>query len=380
MAAVALSGKVAPRDIPGRHVLRLTKNRELPLNRRSNHALLLSEEGQATTQIEKFPFVFASGPAPSPAILLPPALQYLAEGDIIRFIPSRGAVRIVYRKKSRHNVLFVTERCNSRCLMCSQPPRDIDDGYLINEIFEAIPLMAPETSQLCITGGEPTLCFSGLLQIIRSVKDHLPNSSLHMLSNGRLFRHRDYAEAVAALRHPDFVIGIPLYSDQPSGHDYVVQSKGAFDQTIFGLLNLARYGLRVEIRFVIHRETLPRMVATAKFIARNLPFASHVALMGLEPTGFAKTNLEALWVDPWEFRNELSEAVLILQQAKIRVSVYNLQLCVLPKTIWPVAKRSISDWKNIYLAGCDGCSVKSDCAGFFSSNQFAQSTHIQPLI
>jgi len=264
--------------------------------------------------------------------------------------------------------------------MCSQPPRDIDDGYLIEEILQAIPLMATKTSQLCITGGEPTLYFSGLLQIIRSVKERLPKTSLHMLSNGRLFSHMEYARAITSLDHPDFVIGIPLYSDQPSRHDYVVQSKGAFDETILGLLNLARYGQRMEIRFVIHRETLPCMVATAKFIARNLPFASHVALMGLEPTGFARTNLEALWVDPWDYQQELEEAVTILRQAQLRVSVYNHQLCILPQSVWPVAVQSISDWKNVYLECCNLCSLKNRCSGFFSSNDRAHSLHISPIV
>jgi organic radical activating enzyme len=81
---------------------------------------------------------------------------------------------------------------------------------LADEILQAIPLMTPETSQLCITGGEPTLYFSNLLRIIRSVKENLPRTSLHMLSNGRLFRRLEYAKAIASLDHPDFVIGIPL--------------------------------------------------------------------------------------------------------------------------------------------------------------------------
>jgi His-Xaa-Ser system radical SAM maturase HxsC len=379
MAAIALSGRVDRSDIPGRHVLRLTRRSNLPVHERKHYALLVSGQMPSAEELRGFPFVFGSGQMSFPAITLPSTLEYLAEGDIIRFVPSQGNLRVVYRKVSRHNVLFITERCNSRCLMCSQPPRDINDGYLADEILQAIPLMAPETPQLCITGGEPTLYFSSLLRIIRGVKENLPRTSLHMLSNGRLFRHLEYAKAIASLDHPDFVIGIPLYSNQPSGHDYIVQSKGAFDETLFGLLNLARYGQKIEIRFVIHRETVPRMVATAKFIARNLPFASNVALMGLEPIGFAKSNLEALWIDPWDYRQELEEAVQILQQAQLRVSVYNHQLCVLPKSIWTVAMQSISDWKNIYLDCCADCSMKSGCAGFFSSSASTHSTHVSPM-
>ncbi len=182
--------------------------------------------------------------------------------------------------------------------------------------------MAPQTPQLCITGGEPTLYFEGLLEIIRAVKERLPRTALHMLSNGRLFGRRGYAKAIASLGHPDFAIGIPLYSDEPAGHDYVVQSKGAFDETVLGLLNLARHGQKVEIRFVIPARhfqdggncPVHRQKSTLCLTCRS---------DGLEPTGFARTNLEALWVDPWEYQSQLEEAVEILRAARLRTSIYN---------------------------------------------------------
>ncbi len=344
----------------------------------SDTACLVGSVGTSSPS-ELFSFVFHPDSFGPTKVALPTSLHYLTEGDIVRYVPSEGALRVLYRKNSRHNVLFITERCNSRCIMCSQPPRDVNDSYLVREILQSIPLMAKETSQLCITGGEPTLDFPGLLRIVHSTRDNLPKTSLHMLSNGRLFHHWEYAKAIASLSHPDFVIGIPLYSDLPSQHDYVVQSTGAFDETVEGLLNLAKYKQPIEIRFVIHRETVPRMVATAKFITRNLPFVSHVALMGLEPTGFARTNFKALWIDPWAYRQELDETVQVLKQARIRTSIYNHQLCILPESIWPLATRSISDWKNVYLETCDECSVKSRCAGFFSSHRNNYSNHICPI-
>src|SRR5205085_8726979 len=118
---------------------------------------------------------------------LPNDLDYLRTGDVVRVNPMAGEIRVLYRRNSRHNILFFTERCNSRCLMCSQPPRDVDDGYLIDEILKTIPLMAADTPELCITGGEPTLLGSRLLDVIRATKESLPNTSLHMLSNGRAF-------------------------------------------------------------------------------------------------------------------------------------------------------------------------------------------------
>ena len=116
--------------------------------------------------------------------------------------------------------------------MCSQPPRDINDGHLVDELLQAIPLMSRETLSVVITGGEPTLLGERLLEVLNAFRCYLPNTAVHVLSNGRSFRHFDYAKAIAEVRHPDLMIGIPCTADISSKHDYVVQADGAFDDTI----------------------------------------------------------------------------------------------------------------------------------------------------
>jgi len=237
-------------------------------------------------------------------------------------------------------------------------------------------LMSASTPEICITGGEPTLLGKRFLEVIEATKQWLPNTSLHVLSNGRLFSMK-FAHQVAAIRHPNLMIGIPLYSDVASKHDFVVQAKGAFDETIRGIMNLERCDQRVEIRVVIHKQTFERLRQIARFIARNLPFVSQVALMGLEMTGFTKSNLDALWIDPADYQSQLRAAVNEIDQSGIKVMIYNHQLCVLSKELWPFARKSISDWKNIYMPECADCCVREDCGGFFASAHFRYSGHIK---
>jgi His-Xaa-Ser system radical SAM maturase HxsC len=162
-------------------------------------------------------------------------------------------------------------------------------------------------------------------------------------------------------------------------HDYIVQARGAFDQTIVGLHQLARWRVPVELRIVLHKLSIPRLRHLVEFISRNLPFAVHVAFMGLEPTGYTPYNREKLWIDPFEYRDVLADAVDYLSIRGMRVSVYNLQRCVLPRSLWRYARQSISDWKNIYLPECDGCVERAACAGFFQSAQKLHSGHIHAL-
>jgi His-Xaa-Ser system radical SAM maturase HxsC len=263
--------------------------------------------------------------------------------------------------------------------MCSQPPKDLDDSDIVQEILRAIPLMSQETRAIGITGGEPTLLGKDLLSIICCLKENLPSTAVHILSNGRAFKDWEFANAVARLEHPDLMFGIPVYSDISSLHDFVVQADGAFDDTIRGIINLKSVGVRVEIRVVVHKQTYERLPALSQFIRRNLTFCDHVAFMGLELTGFAKPNLESLWIDPYDYRFQLKQAVEALHQARVPVSIYNHQLCLLPAELFPFNRKSISDWKNEYHPECGKCTRMDQCGGFFFSSNLRYSAHIKPF-
>lgn len=306
-------------------------------------------------------------------------LGYLDDGDVVAVDPN-GFVRVLFRRASRHNFILVTEQCNSLCLMCSQPPKAINDSHRLVEHLRLIDLIDPRTEELGITGGEPTLLRDGFLQLIARSRERLPHTALHVLTNGRLFFYRTFAEKLGAIAHPDLVLGIPLYSDVDWHHDYIVQAPGAFEQTVIGLHNLDRYGVRVEIRVVLHALSIPRLTRLATFIARNFPFASQIALMGLEMFGLVHKNLSELWIDPADYQQELREAAEILVNGGMNVSIYNHQLCVLDRSLWPLARKSISDWKNVYLPECNGCDVLERCGGFFQSGTRIRSARIHPLI
>jgi His-Xaa-Ser system radical SAM maturase HxsC len=293
-------------------------------------------------------------------------LDYLQDGDVVAVDPN-GFVRTLYRRGSRHNFILVTDQCNSYCLMCSQPPKAIDDFDRLEEHLRLVDLIDPATESLGLTGGEPTLFREGFLTLIERCRDRLPATALHVLTNGRMFFYRRFAAKLGALRHPHLVLGIPLYSDIDAEHDYVVQARGAFEETVLGLQHLDEHGVAVELRVVLHRLTVPRLASLAVFITRNFPFVCHVALMGLEMFGLVHQNLEELWIDPLDYQRELAEAARILEDAGMTVSIYNHQLCVLDRALWPLARKSISDWKNVYLPACNGCAVMERCGGFFES-------------
>jgi His-Xaa-Ser system radical SAM maturase HxsC len=306
--------------------------------------------------------------------------DHIRNGDIVVLEPEIGLVRSLYRPYELHHHLFVTERCNSNCLMCSQPPKDRDDVNALTERnLELISLITPHPPYLTITGGEPTLLGDNLFRLILQLKLSMPETELHVLTNGRTFAWPEYARRFAEVSHPKISLGIPLYSDFAGAHDYVVQARGAFDQTVAGVHQAARNGIRVEVRVVLHKLTIPRLTRLVEYIYRNLTFAEHIALMGLEYTGYTPRNIEELWIDPYDYQDELEEAVEYLAMRNMNVSIYNHQLCVLKPSLRNYARKSISDWKTLYLPECQSCSALPACGGLFQWAVKKHSDHIHAI-
>jgi len=306
------------------------------------------------------------------------SLANLTDGTIVAIEPT-GGTNTLFRPESRHNALFATGRCNSNCLMCSQPPSDWEPDDIVEEHLRTIELIQAAPVNLGITGGEPTLLGAGLTKILSALKGKFPDAPMFMLTNGRTFSNADYATEIAGAIPPNLICCIPLYADVPAIHDYIVQAKGAFEETLAGLYNCARYGIPVEIRVVLHKQSLPRLLPLSDFIYRNLPFVRHVALMGLENMGYVKKNWDDLWIDPMDYQAELEEAVKRLHYRQMNVSIYNHPLCILPHSLWTFARQSISDFKNLYLEACDRCSERPNCSGLFASSESRHSRGIRTL-
>ncbi|RMO97010.1 hypothetical protein ALQ33_01740 [Pseudomonas syringae pv. philadelphi] len=314
------------------------------------------------------------------ALYCPKDPEVVRPGDVIAVSPDANVVRVLYRRGANSNLLFITDRCNSLCLMCSQPPKDVDDRWHIDENLKLLDLIDPGAEQLGISGGEPTLYRDGLLAIIKHAAETVPEKALHILSNGRLLSDSSWIGDLNRYTHPNVTWGVPLYADNAADHDEVVNAPGAFTETMAGLYNLQRAGQRIEIRIVLSKMTAARLPEWSHFLFRNLPFTQHVAFMGIENTGLAKKNYEALWLDPADYQEQLALAAHFLDIRGMAVSVYNLPLCVLDLTLGKFYRQSISDWKNLFIPSCEACSAKRVCAGFFKSHSPRwQSRNVHPL-
>jgi len=322
--------------------------------------------------------VYKTARTPGVFGLLPEELLQLRESDIVVLEPN-GRVNVLWDAGSEHNSIFATGKCNCSCVMCPQPSTK-DPDWLTKFNLRLIELVDPDkTHNIGITGGEPTLLGQGLIKLIEVCKKRLPNTSLSLLTNGKRFSNLDFVKHLVGVDHSDLTICIPLYADNDTEHDRIVGVKGSFYETLKGIKNLALFRQKIEIRNVIHSLTYKRLPQFVEFIYHNFPFVLHIALMGMETTGLALKNLKTLWIDPVDYMPELRFAVKYLQQREMNVSIYNLQLCIIPQELWLFARKSISEWKNIYVKECENCDFMKYCSGFFGTSGDWHSKHIRAL-
>jgi His-Xaa-Ser system radical SAM maturase HxsC len=311
----------------------------------------------------------SKSPLLSPSILLDQKnnVDIIQDGDILR-LRKDGVVDFLWRKGSMSNCLFVTSRCNCECLMCPQPPANDAENYdaVIMRVLSLLDKQGEEP--VCITGGEPTLPRKRFVKYLSVLRLDHNKRRVDVLTNGQTFSDLDFASEVAAECPDKTTFCTSLHADTASVHNRIVSSNVAFKKTVYGIQNLARFGLPVEIRFVLTKLNARRMVSFAEFVVKNFPFVFHVALMSLEVVGLAANNFDDVWIDPVECSNYFSEAIHVLSRAGISASIYNTPLCLLDETLWKYCRQSISDWKNSYIEICGPCILRDRCCGIFTTS------------
>ena len=190
----------------------------------------------------------------------------LCIGDIILLEPD-GLCTVLYERKSFCNSILLTEQCECRCIMCPQPPRR-DQDNLVDLSLRVISLIDADAKVLGITGGEPTLVWEGLKEVLSACRRHIPQASIQLLTNARTLKDYRKAKELAEAGGDNLFVCVSLYADINTLHDQIVFSKEAFWDTLEGIYNLERVGIPIELRTVITRMNYWRLSQWAEFVYR----------------------------------------------------------------------------------------------------------------
>ena len=306
-------------------------------------------------------------------------LDTLQNYDVIE-VNDYGIIHIVYCDASTDNVLFITNKCNSNCIMCpdAESNRRRNLGDRVTYLKRLIELIPSDTPHLTITGGEPTLLKWDFIELLKTCRDKFHNTEILMLSNGRSFCVKEYREAFLNAVPNYFRLAVPLYADNALEHDAITQSKGSFDQTV-GALKILQDHLDLELRIVVMDVNYRNLPQIATFIAKEFPRVKWVSIMAMELLGNAAINRDHLWIDYIDTVEFVEKAAYQLLSVGISASIYNYPLCGLPRGLWSIAAQSITDYKVRYKPECDECAVKHLCGGFFFSTIRYEKVHAYPI-
>ena len=257
----------------------------------------------------------------------------------------------------------VTFRCNQNCLNCIAIPTEMSKlGEVPFEYLVSVVNALPKGDYLGLTGGEPTLS-PNLPRILQYVRDVRPDLYVFAVSNGRMFYYDWYADLIASVRPPSFRIGVAVYGDRPSIHDYITQSPGSFKQMWRGLRNIVERDIPLEVRYIAHRINYRLIPSFAEKLVDWVPEVDRVVILNIKYTGNAWRNKERLFVRESDVVPYATKAVDILRDAGINVRLYHFPLCILPEDYRDIAKGMTKpeEYEFSLLPQCERCKMKDEC-------------------
>jgi His-Xaa-Ser system radical SAM maturase HxsC len=284
------------------------------------------------------------------------------DGDVVLVLPGARIMHRLIRKASNHNTFLLTEQCDQKCIMCSQPPKKYHRD-LFDQFFEAVRL-APKNITIGLSGGEPFLHKDRLFNFLRKAQEERPDLRFHILTNAQHFSLTDKA-ILQRLDQSSLLWGIPIYSACGETHDRIVEKSGAFETLQENLALLGSVGACIELRTVLLKSNVDNLEELAAYILAHFSFAQVWAIMQLENIGYARMNWQREFFDNSILFDDLALGIDLAIAKGLNTSLYNFPLCTVPEIYRTFCVASISDWKQKFLEPCLDCTAIQRCSGFF---------------
>jgi len=203
--------------------------------------------------------------------------------------PGGGPVDRDHRTKG---LLRLTMACNEQCRFCNLPaPEHSATALGTAEATAAVHAFAASGERtLTLSGGEPTLLRSRLVELVRAARERgIPFVELQ--TNAVLVDPGYAAELGQAGLTSAFVA---LLSHDPTIHDDLVGRAGAHAECLAGIDALVAAGIHVILNPVITWSMQRLVEPYVAFVAERLPAVRSISLSVVQPHGRAAAELDLL--------------------------------------------------------------------------------------
>jgi len=240
----------------------------------------------------------------------------------------------------------------------------IGEGYDYEKLIDRIKRLKDKINSnkpIILTGGEPTL-HPRFLDIFWFARKNFPKHELRLLTNGRRFCYRDFAEEVMSADNLN--IAVSLCGPNERIHDGITQTKNSFNQAIKGLENILdlKKNHTIEIRTVLSKLSAKYIDQTLNLINSKLPSIDRVIVIYLETEGQAEKNLDKVMTSYSEIRPYLNKIRPFFSALK-ELRLYHFPLCTLDYKFWPYVWRTLPEKEVTFISTCNQCRYKKYCLG-----------------
>ncbi len=268
--------------------------------------------------------------------------------------------------------ICVWNRCNNRCVMCTNPEGFGDatnsEPYSYENVIsrlDNVKQIRPdwENEPFCLTGGEPT-SHPRFLDIVKELRRKYPKNEVMIASNGRMFAYPQFTKDFLA--YDPFRIEVAVHGSDARKHDMITRVPGSFDQTMIGLRNILKYKQpwqELEIRVILLKLNLPDVGNIIEFISKEFPEVARVVLIFPEFEGMAGVNKHIVGVNYRDIKENVENLVNRWNSDKLEVRLYHFPLCALPPELWKYTWRTLREGEVTFLERCETCVYKKYCMG-----------------
>jgi len=259
-------------------------------------------------------------------------------------------------------------KCNNRCLMCTNPSdfweSDVYTQRFLEQRLRELKKDLAAADSILLTGGEPTI-HPKFLSVLKFASQNYPDHRLDLLSNGRRFFYEDFTQEV--MKTPNLVVAVALHGFNSQTHDRITRSAGSFEQTLQGIRNILNFKNEklnqvIEIRVVISRLNYRFLTKILKLIKKEFGQADRVVLIFLEVEGRGSDNFAKVGLTYAKFRPYLEKIYPFFGKFN-ELRLYHFPLCTLPSKFWPYVWRTLPEYEITFLSACSQCLYKKYCLG-----------------
>jgi MoaA/NifB/PqqE/SkfB family radical SAM enzyme len=206
--------------------------------------------------------------------------------------PSQPSAANAEESHTTKGLLRLTMACNERCPFCNVPAEDYSPQTPpMSDVLEELQTFIERGDQtLTISGGEPTLLRSRLLQLIVAAREG-GIRFVEVQTNAVLI---DAAYADALFEAGMTSAFVSLLSHIPEHHDELAGLSGAFPRCMAGIDALLDAGIRVALNPVTARLTQDLVGDYVQFVAKRLARVRSISMSAVQPHGRAAANLDLM--------------------------------------------------------------------------------------